>query len=70
MLANVPMNEALASVSIPADAAAAGAIWSDYSVEWQRWNIARTVVCAVVLLLVGAAFLRLHDNAPERAAHG
>ena len=70
MLANVPMNAALAAVKIPADAAAAGAIWSEYSADWQLWNIARTVVCAVVLLLIGAAFLTLRDGAPERAAHG
>ncbi|MDE0702467.1 MAG: DUF1772 domain-containing protein [Rhodospirillaceae bacterium] len=70
MMASVPMNEALASVKIPADTAAAGAIWSNYSAEWQLWNIARTAVCAIVLLLVGAAFLTLHDSAPERAAHG
>jgi len=69
MLANVPMNVALAAVTIPADAAAAGALWSDYSAEWQAWNTARTVVCAVVLLLVGAAFLRLRDGIPARAAH-
>ncbi len=70
MLANVPLNEALASVKIPEDTTAADAIWSNYSAEWQLWNIARTAVCAAVLLLVGAAFLRLHDSAPERAAHG
>ncbi len=69
-LANVPLNEALAAIRIPVDAAAAGAIWADYSADWQLWNIARTAVCAVVLLLVGAAFLTLRDSAPERAAHG
>ena len=70
MTVNVPMNEALAAVRIPADAAAARTIWADYSADWQLWNIARTVVCAAVLLLVGAAFLRLRDSAPERAVHG
>lgn len=70
MMANVPLNEALAAVRIPPDAASARTIWDDYSTDWQLWNIARTVVCAVVLLLVGAAFLRLRDSAPERAAHG
>lgn len=67
MVANVPMNEALAAARVPADAAAAGAIWADYSADWQLWNIARTVVCAVVLLLVGAAFLKLRDSAREKA---
>lgn len=70
MMANVPLNEALAAVRIPPDAASARTIWADYSADWQLWNIARTVVCAVVLLLVGAAFLRLRDSAPERATHG
>ena len=70
MMANVPMNEALAAVRVPADAAAAGAIWSDYSAEWQLWNIARTVVCAVVLLTVGAAFPMLRDRVREVPAHG
>ncbi len=70
MMASVPMNEALAAVRIPPDATAARTIWADYSADWQLWNIARTVVCAVVLLLVGAAFLRLRGSAPERAAHG
>ena len=70
MLTNVPMNEALAAMAVPADAAAAGAIWSDYSAEWQQWNTARTIVCAGVLLLVGAAFLKLRDGVRERPAHG
>ena len=70
LLANVPMNEALASVRIPADAAEAGAVWADYSADWQLWNIARTVVCAAVLLLVGTAFLQLRNGAGERPAHG
>ena len=63
LMANMPMNEALAEIAVPAQAAAAGAIWADYSADWQLWNIARTVVCAVVLLLVGAAFLKLRNRA-------
>ena len=70
MLTNVPMNEALAAMAVPADPAAARTIWADYSAGWQAWNTARTVVCAGVLLLVGAAFLKLRDGAREVPAHG
>ena len=70
MLTNVPMNEALAAMAVPADPAAARTIWADYSAGWQAWNTARTVVCAGVLLLVGAAFLKLRDGVREGPAHG
>ncbi len=47
MLVNVPMNEALALVAVPADEAAAQAIWQGYSAPWQVWNITRTVLSGV-----------------------
>jgi len=62
MAVNVPMNNALAAVAVPAERAAAQTIWSAYSPEWQVWNIVRTIVCAVVLTLVGWAFLLLRDQ--------
>lgn len=40
---NVPMNEALAVVTVPDDIAAARIIWRDYSERWQFWNQVRTV---------------------------
>lgn len=50
MLVNVPMNEALAQVVVPADRAAAQEIWQSYSKDWKIWNAVRTVTS-------GAAFL-------------
>lgn len=51
MIVLVPMNEEFADVVIPADRAAAEAIWTDYSGEWQIWNIVRTVFCGIALTL-------------------
>lgn len=53
-LVNVPMNEALAAVPVPALEADARAVWAGYSGRWQVWNTVRTVVCGVALLLAGA----------------
>jgi uncharacterized membrane protein len=53
LMVNVPMNEALAQVEVPADPDAAAQIWQAYSAPWQVWNGLRTVVCGVCLLLVG-----------------
>ncbi|MCI4660609.1 MAG: DUF1772 domain-containing protein [Neomegalonema sp.] len=59
MTQNVPMNEALARITIPTDRAEAAAIWQAYSQEWQLWNITRTIVSGIVLLLSGLAIWRL-----------
>lgn len=56
---NVPMNEALATVVVPADIGAAEAIWNDYSRPWQAWNITRTIASGAALLLTGAALMLL-----------
>lgn len=53
LLVNVPMNEALALVAIPADAASAAAVWRAYSEPWQMWNLLRTAASGISLLLVG-----------------
>lgn len=53
LLVNVPMNEALASVTVPATEAEARAVWAGYSGRWQVWNTVRTVVSGVSLLLAG-----------------
>lgn len=63
---NVPMNEALALVAVPADPGAAGEIWAGYSPRWQMWNQARTlaaglaftVALAAVIVTPRTAFLR------------
>lgn len=53
MLVNVPMNEALALVEIPAARADAAQIWAAYSSDWQFWNTTRTAISALALLLAG-----------------
>ncbi|MEQ8967270.1 MAG: DUF1772 domain-containing protein [Azospirillaceae bacterium] len=56
---NVPMNEALAQVTVPADAESARRIWQDYSQPWQTWNTVRTVFSGIAVLLAGMAILKL-----------
>ena len=58
-MVNVPMNEALARVTVPADAEAARRIWDDYSQPWQVWNTVRTVFSGIALLLTGMAIFNL-----------
>ncbi len=60
---NVPMNEALAEVSISADINAARSIWQDYSANWQVWNVLRTIVSGICLLLTGLAVFFLNSEA-------
>jgi uncharacterized membrane protein len=55
LLVNVPMNETLATVTVPADPQAANRLWLEYSVPWTRWNTLRTLFSFVSLLLVGLA---------------
>ncbi|MCB1755090.1 MAG: DUF1772 domain-containing protein, partial [Gammaproteobacteria bacterium] len=47
-LINVPLNDALAQVS-PANVADAGAIWREYSGNWQFWNTVRTINSGLAL---------------------
>ncbi len=54
---HVPMNEALALVEAPLDAARAQETWQAYSVPWQRWNIVRAVASGLALLLTGLGVL-------------
>lgn len=51
MTINVPMNEELAGVAVPASVEAARHIWDDYSGRWQTWNIVRTVCSGISLIL-------------------
>ena len=62
-MVNVPMNEALAKVSIPDDINAARSIWQDYSATWQVWNLLRTMVSGLCLLLTGLAIFFLNSEA-------
>lgn len=56
---NVPMNVALGQVVIPEDIDLAQQIWSTYSKPWQIYNIIRTVVSGVALLLTGLAIFQI-----------
>lgn len=47
---NVPMNEALAAVTVPDDRDAAAAIWDAYSKPWQFWNQMRALATGAALL--------------------
>ncbi|WP_131740897.1 anthrone oxygenase family protein [Actinomadura roseirufa] len=51
---NIPMNNDLDAVKIPADAHRAAEIWSDYSGRWTAWNTVRALFSWVSLLLMSA----------------
>lgn len=59
MVINVPMNEALAQVSVPDDIDAAREIWMDYSPRWQFWNQMRTLATGVAVLCIGIGLLKM-----------
>lgn len=54
---NVPMNEALARLSLPDDIETARAIWATYSPDWQFWNQMRTVATGLAFLLASSGLL-------------
>ena len=62
MTVHVPMNEALALVETPLEAARAREVWQAYSIPWQRWNTVRAVVSGVTLLLAGLGALRIRSS--------
>lgn len=59
MAVNVPMNEALADVAVPAELDRAHQIWTDYSERWQWYNQLRTVLSGASLGLAAAALVAL-----------
>ena len=59
MTVNVPMNEELAAVAVPASVEAAQQIWDDYSGRWQTWNIVRTMCTGVSLILAAVGLTAL-----------
>lgn len=67
VLVNVPMNEALAVTAVPDDAAAAEAIWTDYSARWQFWNLLRTIASALALMLAAYGLLATRPAATRQA---
>jgi uncharacterized membrane protein len=59
MAINVPMNEELAGVAVPASVEAAQQIWDDYSGRWQTWNLIPTVCSGVSLILAALGLTAL-----------
>lgn len=57
---NVPMNEALAQITVPDDIEAARQIWLDYSPKWQFWNQMRTLATGAAVLCIGIGFLKIN----------
>ncbi len=63
VMVNVPMNEALADVTVPTDTTAAADLWQKYSAPWQFWNTLRTFFSGLALLLTGFAIYSLKPEA-------
>jgi uncharacterized membrane protein len=59
---NVPMNEALAGVTLTPDYEGAEKIWADYSGPWQFWNQLRTVFSGVSLAVASAGLVALGSS--------
>lgn len=57
ILANVPMNDALARIDA-ATVADADAAWHGYARPWTAWNHVRTAACGGTLLCAALALLR------------
>ncbi|MYE01538.1 MAG: DUF1772 domain-containing protein, partial [Alphaproteobacteria bacterium] len=57
MTVNVPLNETLALVAVPLDAAGAQEAWRDYSGPWQFWNGVRAVASGIALALAAWGLL-------------
>lgn len=64
-LVNVPMNEELAAMPIPASISEAALIWQEYSGRWQVYNIIRTVASGVTLVLVAVGLASLGRSRPR-----
>ena len=62
MVVNVPMNEALAMVTVTTDIEEARLIWMNYSPEWQFWNQARTIAAGCSFLIAAYAALTLYPQ--------
>lgn len=56
---NVPMNEALAGITVPDDIDAAQAIWVAYSGPWQVWNQVRTIASGGAFLIAICGLLTM-----------
>lgn len=56
---NVPLNETLAALEAPLEAAVARDAWQTYSNPWQFWNTVRAAAAGGALLLAGWGVLGL-----------
>lgn len=65
MAVNVPMNEALGALEVPENIDDARAIWEGYSPRWQVFNIARTLISGLTLLLAGAGIWAMARYSPS-----
>ncbi|MFY0597767.1 MAG: DUF1772 domain-containing protein [Cognatishimia sp.] len=66
MTINVPMNQALALVEVPASTQEAQVIWDDYSGPWQFWNQTRTVTSGIAFLLALAGVFQFRMSVSAR----
>ncbi len=67
MTVNVPLNEALALVATPLDAAGAREAWRNYSGPWQSWNIVRAAAAGIALALAAWGLSGMGGGRRDRA---
>jgi uncharacterized membrane protein len=68
LLVNVPMNQDLAEVAVPATVPRARLVWEDYSGRWQTFNQLRTAASGISLLLAAVGLRLLAPVDPRRTA--
>ncbi len=66
-MVNVPMNEALARVVVPADGGPASDVWTSYSPTWTTWNAVRTGFSVLSLLATYLCLARLEEAVGSKA---
>ncbi len=59
MAIHVPLNEELADMVVPASVEDAETMWTEYSKEWQRWNITRTVASGISLIFASLGLVSI-----------
>jgi uncharacterized membrane protein len=55
---HIPINNDLATVTVPSDPAAAAQLWTDFSARWTPWNTVRAGANTISLLLIGLGIFR------------
>ena len=69
-MVNVPMNEALARVVVPADGGQASDVWTSYSPTWTTWNAVRTGFSVLSLLATCLCLARLGKPVSSESNRG